>query len=100
DYPALQDELAQQVQGHRNLIGLVIDCLLGQCQAYPVRQRREEMGARGALLLAAAQGLAIDSDSVLDLLDVRRLTQVRRPPGPEPGFYGVAVYTAAGEREG
>ena len=51
--PPFQHQMAQQVHGYRDLVGLVIHCLLGQGQAHAVRQRREEMGARSALLLTA-----------------------------------------------
>jgi len=44
------------------------------------------MGSGGTLLLAASQGLAIDSDSVFALLDARCLPQDCLSPGPELDF--------------
>jgi hypothetical protein len=81
DNPSLKDQVAQQVQGYGNLIGLVIHRLLGERHAHAVRQRREEIDARGALLLAPSQGLAIDGDSVRD-----RLPQEPLRPSPELGL--------------
>jgi len=98
--PALKDEVAQQVQNHRNLIGLVIDGLLGQRHAHAVRQRRQEMGARGPRLLAAPQARAIDGDGLLALLGTRRLTQEPRRPGPQLGFYDLPIYPAQAGMEG
>jgi len=57
--PSFQDEVVQQVQDNWNLIRLVIDSLLGQRYTHAVRQRREEMGAQGPLLLAAPQRLVV-----------------------------------------
>ena len=62
--------------------------LIGQVaeSASYVRQRREEMSARGPLLLGASQGLAIDGDSVLALCTAKRLPQESLSPGPDLGF--------------
>jgi len=72
--PPLKDEVAQQVQGHWDLIGLIIDRLLGKRQAYAMRERRQEMGTRGTLLLAAPQRLAVNGDGLRDRREARLLT--------------------------
>jgi hypothetical protein len=86
DNPALQDEVAPQGQDHGNLIGLVIDGLLSQRHAHAMRQCRQEMGARGALLFATPQGLAIDGDGLLDRLGARSPAQEPLGPRSQLGF--------------
>ena len=84
--PPLKDPRAQQVQGHGHFLGLVIHRLVGQRQAHAMRQRREAMRPRGALFLAASQGLALNGDSLLACLRAAHLPPKPLSPGPALGF--------------
>src|SRR5215468_11206094 len=72
--------------GHGHLLGFVIHRLVGQRQAHAMRQRREAMRPRGALFLAASQGLALNGDSLLACLRAAHLPPKPLSPGPALGF--------------
>ena len=83
---AFEHEGAQQGDDVGYLVGLVADCLLAEREPEAMAERREQMDVESALVLAAAQSLAVQGDRLVFGRAWRQSSQDALGPGTELGL--------------